>query len=150
MAQQPGKLKLQSERGAALVEFTIVAVLFLTLIFGSVSFGMIFSVKHTLTNAASEGARAALKTNPSATDTEKINTATAAATTRARAGLGGKADYLNPVTASIANCESDLTQRCITVIVSYPYASHPLVPAMPLLNFLPSTLTSKAVIELSS
>jgi Flp pilus assembly protein TadG len=149
MAHRTRGRRLRNERGAALVEFAIVATLFLMLIFGGVSFGMIFSAKHTLTNAASEGARAALKMNPSASSSEKIATATARATSSARAGLGGKADYMNPVSATIASCANDPTQDCITVTVSYPYASHPLVPAMPLLNFLPDTLTSTAVVELS-
>lgn len=141
---------LRDERGAALVEFAIVSVIFLTLVFGAISYGMIFSAKHSLTNAASEGARAVLKMSPLASDADKITMATNKATDAAKAGLGSKGVYLDAVAAAIDTCASDTTQRCITVTVTYPYSAHPLVPAMPLLNFLPSSIKSTAVVELSS
>lgn len=149
MAHHPRKRSLRDERGAALVEFAIVATVFLMLVFGAVSFGMIFSVKHTLTNAASEGARAAVKMNPTSSTAEKETVARDKATTAAQGGLGSRGAYVT-VTAQIAKCATDPTQDCMTVTVTYPYSAHPVVPAMPLLNFLPNTVKSTAVVELSS
>ena len=44
-------------RGAAAVEFAIVAPLFFTLVFGMIEFGRIMMVEQVITNAAREGAR---------------------------------------------------------------------------------------------
>lgn len=51
---------LKSERGAAAVEFAIVALLLFTLIFGIIEFGWIFFGWITLTGAVREGARLAI------------------------------------------------------------------------------------------
>jgi Flp pilus assembly protein TadG len=50
--------KNQDEKGAATVEFAIVAVLLFSLIFGIIEFGVLMYDKHVLTNASREGARA--------------------------------------------------------------------------------------------
>jgi Flp pilus assembly protein TadG len=50
----------KDERGAELVEFAIVALLFFILIFGIINFGWIFHGYITLTGAAREGARMAV------------------------------------------------------------------------------------------
>ena len=49
-----------SERGATMVEFAIVATLLFALIFGIIEFGWIFNGYITLTSAAQEGARLAI------------------------------------------------------------------------------------------
>jgi Flp pilus assembly protein TadG len=46
-----------SEKGAVAVEFAVIAVLLLTLIFGAIDFGLLFYNKQVITNAAREGAR---------------------------------------------------------------------------------------------
>jgi Flp pilus assembly protein TadG len=48
----------RSEQGAAAVEFAVVAVLFLTIVFGIIELGILMFDKHILTNASREGARA--------------------------------------------------------------------------------------------
>ena len=54
-------LKLgKSEKGQALVEFALVLPILLALILGMIEFGWILNGKLTLTNAAREGARAAV------------------------------------------------------------------------------------------
>ncbi|MCK4507348.1 MAG: pilus assembly protein [Desulfuromonadales bacterium] len=47
-----------TERGAALVEFTIMLPLLLAILVGIVEFGLLFYNKQVLTNASREGARA--------------------------------------------------------------------------------------------
>ncbi len=44
-------------RGAAVVEMAIVLPLLLSLLFGIIEFGWLFTVRHTMVNAAREGAR---------------------------------------------------------------------------------------------
>ncbi len=48
------------ERGAELVEFAVVAVLLTMLVYGIVFFGVMFTAKSTITQAASDGARAGI------------------------------------------------------------------------------------------
>ena len=57
-----GRRRAPSERGAAAVEFALVVPLLLLLIFGIISYGMMLSFRQGLTQAASEGARAAAVT----------------------------------------------------------------------------------------
>ena len=48
----------RDEKGAATVEFALVAILFLVIVFGIIEFGILMFDKHILTNASREGARA--------------------------------------------------------------------------------------------
>ena len=50
----------KNERGAAMVEFALIAILFFTLLFGIIEFGWIFNGYITLEAAAKEGARLAV------------------------------------------------------------------------------------------
>jgi len=48
----------RSEKGAAAVEFAVIALLFLAIVFGIIELGILMYDKHILTNASREGARA--------------------------------------------------------------------------------------------
>ena len=52
------RIRLRGQRGAATVEFAIIAVFLLTLVFGIIEFGILMFDQHVLTNASREGARA--------------------------------------------------------------------------------------------
>jgi hypothetical protein len=52
------KILVRGERGAATVEFAIIAIVLLALVFGIIEFGILMFDKHVLTNASREGARA--------------------------------------------------------------------------------------------
>ena len=53
-----------NQKGAAAVEFAIVIVLLLTLIFGMIEFGLAMFNQQVITNAAREGARAGIVARP--------------------------------------------------------------------------------------
>ena len=55
-------------RGAAAVEFAIVAPLFVTLVFGMIEFGRVVMVQQLLTNATREGARVGVLSDSTSTD----------------------------------------------------------------------------------
>lgn len=135
------------ERGAVVVEFAIVAVLFIGLILSGITYGMVFWVKHTMTHAAAEGARSALTVAPG-----DEAAAIAAAKTKAEgvvsASLGGRAVHVDAIGPTVANCAGS-SQRCITVTVSYPYEAHPVIPPVPFLPFVPERVTSTSVVELN-
>jgi Flp pilus assembly protein TadG len=52
------KIRLRGEHGSASVEFAIIAVVLLTVVFGIIEFGILMFDQHVLTNASREGARA--------------------------------------------------------------------------------------------
>ena len=55
--QKPCRLCRKKRRGAAAVEFAVVAPLFFLMIFGMIEFGRMIMVQQLLTNASREGAR---------------------------------------------------------------------------------------------
>jgi Flp pilus assembly protein TadG len=59
MSSSTGTRRLSDQRGAAAVEFALVAALLLTIVFGIFEFGRIYSELEVLASAAREGARAA-------------------------------------------------------------------------------------------
>jgi len=52
------RMSWRDEKGAAAVEFAVVAGLFLMIVFGIIEFGILMFDQHILTNASREGARA--------------------------------------------------------------------------------------------
>ena len=54
------RMRLRGERGAAAVEFAMIAVVLLMIVFGIIEFGILMFDKHVLTNASREGARAGI------------------------------------------------------------------------------------------
>jgi Flp pilus assembly protein TadG len=64
----------KNERGAATVQFAIVAVLLITILFGIIEIGVLVYDNHVLTNASREGARAGVvMRNPRLTDQNIID-----------------------------------------------------------------------------
>jgi Flp pilus assembly protein TadG len=144
--QRSGRTRLRDERGVALVEFAVVSLLFIGLAYAGISYGVIFWVKHTLTHAAAEGARAGV----GAPVGNEIDTAKAKAEQVIGDSLGSRAAHVPAITPTVATCDGS-SQNCITVTISYPYSAHPILPALPpFLPFLPGTLSSTSVVELSS
>ncbi len=67
-------LRRKKQEGASLVEFSVIAPLFVVLLFGLVEFGMAIYDKGVLTNASREGARfGVVYSNPRKTETEIRN-----------------------------------------------------------------------------
>ncbi|MCA1843526.1 MAG: pilus assembly protein [Actinobacteria bacterium] len=132
----------RGERGAVLVEFALTSIIFMMLVWGALSYGVMFWVKSTITHAAAEGARAAIRS------TDPVAGAKASAEGILDSSMPtGKAGYAKPITPTTGPCSYDTSQTCITVTVTYPYSAHPVVPSIPLLSFLPSQLRSTSVIQ---
>ena len=136
------RLRRRNESGAALVEFSLVIGLFVMILYGLVYFGMALATKQRVTNAAAEGARAAV----GATD------AAAAQTTAQNrvVSLLGTPNGRYTVAPVAAACDtSDPTgPQCITVTINYDWENHPVVPAAPGLRLAPvDNLGSSAVVQ---
>ena len=63
-AERDGLARARGDDGTALVEFALVSVLLLSIVFGIIHYGLILSFKQDVTRAAAEGARAGAVTFP--------------------------------------------------------------------------------------
>lgn len=134
------------ESGAAILEFSLVFVLFVFLIYGLIAYGMILATKQRVTNAAADAAREAV--GAASFDNGSPTDAKSRAEKRLQEALGGDGyswnitnGPCNPLAAS---------SNCITVEVTYDYKNHPIVPVpeLPGLHlFTPDTVGSKAVVQ---
>jgi Flp pilus assembly protein TadG len=133
----------ENQRGAVLVEFALSVVLFLTLIYGAITYGVIFWAKASLTHAAGEGARASIRVDTGNAAVAKSQAELVIDRTLPSAASG----YAKPVSVATGQCANS-SDTCITVTVTYPYKAHPIIPALPFLPLLPTQLTSVSVIQL--
>lgn len=110
--------------------------LFVIILYALISYGMILATKQRITNAAAEGARAAVGQGANAVT---------AATGRVQTALGAPGKYA--ATYTTAPCGSN---QCITVTITYDLAHYPVVPPAPGLGLVtPSTISSTAVVQYS-
>ena len=130
------RLLRRNQSGAAAVEFALVVGLFVFILYGLIAFGMILATKQRITNAAAEGARAAVGQTTEAA-------AVTAATARVLAA-GLPAGAYTP-TYTTAPCGPN---QCITVTVTYNLENNPVVPPAPGLGLVtPKKISSSAVVQ---
>lgn len=133
------------QRGAAAVEFALILVPLLLIVFGTISFGMMLSFRQTLSQAATEGARAAaVELDPSNRESEGLAAINAALASIGRAcGEDGLVCAVGAPTACGA-------AECVTVTLTYPYRDNPMVASPPLINLtLPEDLEYSATVRVS-
>ncbi len=129
-------------RGAVAIEFALVFVLFFSLFYAIVAYGLVLAIQQSLTLAAEEGARAAVKDAPSAA------ARVANADAMAKSLLGWLPVGAITVSSVQAPCVADPATPCVTVTVNYNYAGYPLVPSLPLLGVaIPATLSATATVQ---
>jgi Flp pilus assembly protein TadG len=132
-----------------MVEFALVVGIFVMVLYGLIYFGMALATKQRVTNAAAEGARAAVG--------QTSATAAGVATTRVNALLGGTAKGYtigpDPTGPRVGPCDPAVPAgaQCVTVTITWDWAGHPVVPAAPGLRIFPiNNLGSTAVVQYSS
>jgi Flp pilus assembly protein TadG len=136
------------QRGAVLVEMALVVTFLSLVVFGIISFGILLGYRQNLTQAATEGARAASVQQ----DQDDQKTAALAAATSALDELhhtcGSTPDAGITCTVSdVFACPSDPTLACRTVTVTLDNDKHAVVPRVPLLSeFIPSTLHASTTV----
>ena len=131
-----------NESGAAILEFSLVVILFVSFLYALVAFGVILAKKQEITNAAADGARAAVgSTTPVQTAKDRIHEA-----------LGPEGRYtIGPDSTGprVGPCVGG-SGNCITVTIDWDYAANPVVPNPPLFGKVtPDTLSAKAVVQYS-
>lgn len=130
------------ERGAAAVEFAIVALFLITLLFGILTYGFVFSLEHNLNHAATEGARAA--------NAAPVGTEVTVAAARARDALSNDLARAHAVIdAKIVDpCDGSTPGlRCIDVTITYDYDTYPIVPELISVG-VPDTMSARAELVL--
>jgi Flp pilus assembly protein TadG len=141
---QKGCCSCRKRRGAAAVEFAIVAPLFFLLVFGMLEFGRMVMVQQILTNASREGARKAVLDGSTAAD---VNNTVITHMNDAKITVTAANVTINPTNPASANYGDP-----VTVTVSVPFSQVSWLPAPMLLNFLPAgqtdiTLTAATVMR---
>jgi len=113
------RIKRSWRRGAALVEFAVIAPIFLTLVGGMIELGRAIVVAQILTNASREGARVAgyNTTKSTSTVTSAVNTFLTSE------GISGATTAISPSSLSSV---ADGSQ--VSVTVSIPYSSVSWLP----------------------
>lgn len=122
----------RKRRGAAAVEFALVAPLFFLLIVGMLEFGRAVMVQQILTNAAREGARAAVLDGATANGVRNSVT-----TYLSNAGITGSTVQITPTEPATAGFGQP-----VTVQVSIPFGQVSWVP-LPTIPF--SNVNLKAI-----
>lgn len=158
------------ESGAEMIEFSIVVVLLIALVYGIVSYGLILGAKVSITQATADGARAGIV--QATTATAQSTAVNQAANDLGWLGLGSctsgtKMTCLSDgttcpstyqsngvfmcISSTQAACASDANNTCLNVNLTYYYANDPLFPEAPGLNLItPTTLTSTSSLQMST
>jgi len=116
------------------------------LMLGITYYGLIFAVQQVLTLSAEEGARAALRYQPS--NAQRVAAAYTAATASLPAFISSQVTT-NQSSTPLVDCPAFTAMKCLSVVLTLPVTtgSSPLLPAIPLLP-VPATLTGSAVVQL--
>lgn len=149
--------RARGQRGAAAVEFALVAPLLLLLVFGIISYGYMLSFRQAVSQSAAEGARAAAVTLSTPGGTEQADAARAALNealasygiTCSGTSLLRGGTNVGSCVVSIASCTGNPARDCATVTVDYDYADHPLIPSPGVGIVMPDHLAYTAVAEVS-
>jgi Flp pilus assembly protein TadG len=137
----------RDERGAEMVEFALVVVLLVALLYGIISYGLILAAQSTITQAAADGARAGIVA------TSPITVAEGQAATDVSWMHKGTCGTTGTITcvATEAACPSNANNQCLTVKVTYNYNASPLFPELPGMGVItPSTISSSNTLQISS
>jgi Flp pilus assembly protein TadG len=162
----------EDESGAELLEFALVVVLLITLLYGIITYGVILAAQATVTQAAADAARAGIVqgTGTTSCNGSTVSAAGCAAVQQAATDLGWmnkngcvemvgstnvspSGNTSSPITCTATSeaCPSNAVNTCLSVTVSYNYSSAPLFPELPGLSVIsPSTISSTNVLQLST
>lgn len=128
-------------RGAAAVEFALILPVLMLIVFGIINYGDMLSVRQSVSQAASEGARAAA-VDPG---DEAAKIASGRKAVDAALDAQKQSCTASGCSVTIAPCAGETTKNCATVKVEIAYKG--LIPGFGLV--LPEKLTYTAVARVS-
>ena len=149
------------ERGAELIEFALVVVLLMMLLYGIITYGVILAAQATVTQAAADAARAGIVTTASnaptvaeaqaCTDVGWMNKGCAAPNSGSPTTCPSPTSSAITASACEEPCPSNTTNTCLKVTVTYDYGASPILPELPGLGVItPSTISSTNVLQFSA
>lgn len=135
----------RDDRGAAAVEFALVLFPLIIIVMGVISYGFMLNFRQSLSQAASEGARAAAVQLDASQRIPSAQAAVADAlegNNKTCSSAGMTCEIEGPVP-----CGGD---QCMIVTVSYAYRTNPIVPTFPLVDLtLPENIQYAATVRVS-
>lgn len=149
---RPAPRRGRDDGGTALLEFTLVAVLLLTIVFAIINFGLILSFKQDMTRAAAEGARAGAVAFPASEALAQAQDAT----DEAVEGFDKSCAPGSGLTCNVnehdcggsvpdTNGDDPGDPNCVTVELVYDYDAHPLLVPVPMISaFLPDEVRAQS------
>jgi Flp pilus assembly protein TadG len=149
LAPTSGK-PIADDRGAASVEFALIVIPLLVIVFGIISYGYLLTFRQAISMAAAEGVRAAAVTPAGLPDADRIDRALTAVNDSLGYGVtcanvtGTRVDGMACTVTIVPGCGLN---DCAEITLDYAYGSRPLLPQLPFVP-LPSNLvyaTSAAV-----
>lgn len=154
------------EEGAELVEFAMIVLLLITLLYGILFFGLALGAKVTITQASADGARSGIV---AATPTLAVSDAQnqslddlawmAGSLTCSTSGIAcqNAASATCPsadivcVNAYEVTATSTCSATCLIVDLTYNYANEPIIPGAPGLGIItPKTISSISTLQVST
>jgi Flp pilus assembly protein TadG len=146
------------ERGASAIEFAIVFPIFFGLIYVMVSYGLLFALQHSITEAAKESARATVACDPTLATSAHESCVINRARATAAAALNWLPTELRTRILGAGNDQVEVTfdtdavaGKTVEVLVELPdYAAAPILPTLTLpflgnIPPLPDRLAARAV-----
>jgi Flp pilus assembly protein TadG len=140
------------ESGVELVEFGLVVVLLVALVYGLVFYGLLFGAHVTLTQAAADGARAGISySSPALAESHAESEASADVAWFGKGACNPTGTVLTCM-ATEAACHLNTANTCLTVTVTYnSYSSNSLIPAVLGVGILaPTNLVSASTLQIST
>ncbi|MGQ0699086.1 MAG: TadE/TadG family type IV pilus assembly protein [Panacagrimonas sp.] len=164
-----GNHALQWQRGVYAVEYALVFPVFFLLLYGTLAYGMIFTMRLSLQHAAEEGARAALRYQPqiqsspenqlvlrqnkaeeiAATQTQWLSSLGAPVIVASVCPIGQNCPQSpseDGTPPAVPVCGEDIGTTCqVVVTVTYDYQANPVFPSLPGLDLIfPDNLQGRA------
>lgn len=144
------------QRGLAAIEFSLVFLIFISLLYGIATFGMVFYAQQAVSRAAEDGARAVSLLGGTvlvANDPQIVGVIRNSLASSLVAPLANDtpakrktwvSDTQNVVVSTVDNACTGFP-NCVKVTVQYQYSRNSILPASSLISWaLPTTLTATA------
>lgn len=142
----PDARAVQDDRGAATVEFAVMVIPLLILVYGIITYGYLLTFRQSISLAAAEGARSAAVAPPGISDADRTQRAIDAIDRTIGYGVDCSSAALT-CTATIDPACADY--GCVTVHLDYDWAAAPLIPEFGFGPAIPDHLAYETVAEVS-
>lgn len=151
-------------KGVSAIEFGLIFPILFLMLYGLLTYSLIFAVKHSLALAAAEGARAAVRFTSASNDTLQMrrdaaclmatNSLSWLTAIKGAASCNGGALINVEVIGSPNPCAPlaaplNSAVNCVEVYARYSYAASPIIPVIQAILPVPQRLEGKSVTQIA-